>query len=1056
MPLPYTGQHGELNFEEDLIHEGLLKAGWTEVLKNKTVPELIDNWRNIIFERNRAVLNNVPLSDSEMDQMIENVKLMANTPVKANHFINGRPIALKRDSDSPDKIHAGKEVYLDIFSAAEIAGGSSRYQIAEQTYFSTDPKYSDRRGDVTLLINGMPVIHIELKASGVDVSEATDQIIKYAHEGVFTGFMGLVQVFWAITPEDAVYFSNAGNSYKFNPAFFFRWGDRDNNIITNWKELILGENHILSIPEAHKLIGYYAVADTARDELRVCRSYQYSAIRAIVKRTSEQKWGNHDQLGGFVWCTTGGGKTLTSFKAGQLIIDMNLADKVVFVVDRKVLDEQSTAEYNSFARDGEPVSETKSTTELFNKLKTNKLADRLIVTSIQKMAIMCSGKESIGKAELEAIKEKRIVFIIDEAHRSQFGVMHEAVKRTFYTALFFGFTGTPIFPENMHDGEMTTETVFGRCLAIYSLATGIRDENVLGFWPEAVKTYDDYEIRLAVALNECHAKSEKDIKPGTEAYKLFKKLMTKTPMASEFDENGKIKRDSSGRLLKGIEDYLPPSQYNNDEHRQAVVENILQNFGTIAHGEQGTLFHAILATSSIPEAYEYWKLFRAADPDLHVSLLVDPNTNTGSPVTFDKDAALAEVIDKYYNDTFDTKFERSTDPDYANYKTDLTNRLAHKGSHKHIGSDHDKCLDIVIVVDQLLTGFDSQYINVIYLDKVLEADRLIQAISRTNRVYNKEEKPYGIVKFYRRPYTMQRNLKEALKLYCQGDEAGVQVGNLDENVDKMNEVFHSIEKIFAADKISNFERLPKSDESRQKFRKEFHILKTTLRAAILQGFKWTNEYGAKLDFDKKTYDILTMRYGDLPSNAGGGGKGTPKPGFAISTDLSSMEMEKIDSDYLEAQFKIITLKDIEEIEDYMSRQAAAVDEIKKNLALLPQRMQKYGKQVLEDIRSGALVVEEGKTFREYIREYADAAIDKSITEFSSKFGLDKDKFIEVYTETTGTVDSLKLETLEQTVNEESLLDEYGGSLFKAKTKLHKELKDFIENKRADEDTEEVK
>lgn len=1053
MPLPYTGQHGELNFEEDLINEGLLKAGWTEVLKNKTVPQLIDNWRNIIFERNRAVLNNVPLSDSEMAQMVENVKLLANTPVKANHFINGRPVSLKRDSDSPDKIHAGKDVYLDIFSAAEIAGGSSRYQIAEQTYFSTDPKYSDRRGDVTLLINGMPVIHIELKASGVDVSEATDQIIKYAHEGVFTGFMGLVQTFWAITPEDAVYFANAGASHKFNPAFFFRWGDRNNKIITNWKELVLGENHILSIPEAHKLIGYYAVADTARDELRVCRSYQYSAIRAIVKRTSEQKWGNHDQLGGFVWCTTGGGKTLTSFKAGQLIIDMNLADKVVFVVDRKVLDEQSTAEYNSFARDGENVSETRSTTELFTKLKTNKLADRMIVTSIQKMSIMCS-TEKIAKEELDAIKEKRIVFIIDEAHRSQFGVMHEAVKNTFYTALFFGFTGTPIFPENMHDGEMTTETVFGKCLAIYSLATGIRDENVLGFWPEAVKTYSDHEVRLAVALNECKATKVEDILPGTEAYKLFKRLMTKTPMASELDEHGRIKRDSHGKPIKGIEDYLPASQYNNDLHRKAVVENILQNFNTISHGEQGTLFHAILATSSIPEAYEYWKLFRSADPDLHVSLLVDPNTNTGSPIPFDKDAALAEVIDDYYNDTFDTKYVKATDPDYANYKTDLTNRLAHKGAHKHIGNDHDKCLDLVIVVDQLLTGFDSQYINVIYLDKVLEADRLIQAISRTNRVYNKEEKPYGIVKFYRKPYTMQRNLKEALKLYCQGDEAGVQVGNLDENVDKMNETFHNIENIFAAEKINSFERLPKSDERRQKFRKEFHILKTTLRAAILQGFKWTNEYGAKLDFDKKTYDILAMRYSDLPSNKGGG-KGIPKPGFALDTDLSTMEMDKIDSDYLEAQFKIITLQDIEKAEDYMALQAAAVEEIKKNLSLLPQRLQKYAKKVLADIRSGALAVVKGKTFREYIREYADAAIDKAITEYCDKYGLDKKLFKELYYETMGTVNSLKLEALEQTADNDRLLEEFGGSLFGAKSKLHKELKDYIENKRADEDESDV-
>ena len=172
MPLPYTGNKGESNFEADLV-KLLTKAGWEkEILKNKTVPELIDNWRNILFERN---------SDDEMDCVLDVVKLQANTPVKANHFVNGRPLAIKRDLDSPDTQHAGHEVYLDLFSAAEIAGGSSRYQIAEQTYFSTDPQYTDRRGDVTLLINGMPVIHIELKSSGVDVYEASNQIIKYAN-----------------------------------------------------------------------------------------------------------------------------------------------------------------------------------------------------------------------------------------------------------------------------------------------------------------------------------------------------------------------------------------------------------------------------------------------------------------------------------------------------------------------------------------------------------------------------------------------------------------------------------------------------------------------------------------------------------------------------------------------------------------------------------------------------------------------------------------------------------------------------------------------------------
>ena len=1047
MPLPYTGSHGELNFEADVV-ELLTKAGWEkEILKNKTVPELIENWREILFERNRKTLNNVPLSDDEMDRVMDTVRLQANTPVKANHFINGRPIAIKRDLNSPDTQHAGHEVYLDLFSAAEIAGGSSRYQIAEQTYFSTDPQYNDRRGDITLLINGMPVIHMELKASGVDVSEATNQIIKYANEGVWTGFMGLVQVFWAMTPEDAVFFANAGDARNFNSEFFFRWGDRDNNVVKDWRELITGEYHILSIPEAHKLIGYYTVADTAKDVLKVCRSYQYAAIRAIVGRTAKQRWGDHDQLGGFVWCTTGGGKTMTSFKAGQLITDMNLADKVVFVVDRRVLDEQSTDEYNSFQRQGESVCETVTSKDLFNKLRSSKLSDRLIVTSIQKISRINDDADKLRKDELEAIKAKRIVFIVDEAHRSQFGLMHERVKRTFYNALFFGFTGTPIFAENMKPGELTTETVFGECLAVYSLATGIRDGNVLGFWPEAVKTYADKDLKEAVALAECHATSKDDIEVGSDNWKLYRRLTEQTPMASELDEHGQIVRDKNGNYQKGIEDYLPGGQYNNDDHRNRVVDSILANYKTIAFGEYGTLFHGILATESIQEAYEYWKLFRVKAPDLHVTALFDPNINTNSTAVFDKETALADIVDNY-NDMFGTKFNRKSDPKYANFKKDLTSRLAHKEAYKHIGNNHNKVIDIVIVVDQLLTGFDSQWLNVLYLDKVMDTNNIIQAISRTNRVYNSIEKPWGMVKFYRKPYTMRRNLKEALKLYCQGDYTGVEVGNIEENIKTLNETYGKIVDIFSHDKITNFEHLPSSDEDRNMFRKEFFILKSTLRAAILQGLKWNNEYGAKLDFDERTYRILTMRYKDLPSNRGSGGA-TPKPGYVIDTDLSTMEMDKIDAAYLEAQFKIVTMKDIVNIEKD-AKKMAAIHEIETNLGVLSEIQQRYAHQILDDIKSGVLEVVEGKTFLQYIQEYQDKTIRANIHDFAENIGLNEDELYSIYVSTgKNGVDALRLDRLEQTADPDKLKSHYGMSVFKARVKLHQDVKDYIEGRAAD-------
>lgn len=1049
MPLSYTGKNGELNFEKDFI-DTLKKRGWSnEVLYHKTIPELIENWKNIIFERNRTELNNVPLSESEMDRLMDTVREQANSPVKSNIFITGETVPIRRDGDSPDKRKAGQDVFLNLFSPNEIAGGTSKYQIAEQVVFNLEQDTRNRRGDITLLINGMPVIHIELKASGVDISEAANQIKKYIQERKFQGFMSLVQVFWAITPEDALYFANPRTADKMNPSFFFHWADKNNHIIRGWREIIDGEFRILSIPEAHQLIGYYCIADKQKDILKVCRSYQYTAIRAIVNRVAKQKWGDHNQLGGFVWCTTGGGKTMTSFKAGQLIIDRKYADKVVFLVDRKSLDNQSSKEYDSFAPVGREVVKTKSASDLFNKLVSSKSGNEMLLTSIQKISNITDEKEAKRKDELEIIKRKRIVFIVDEAHRSQFGEMHQNVKRTFYNALFVGFTGTPIFPENMREGEMTTESVFGRCLAVYSLATGIRDGNVLGFYPKGVKTYDDITLRTNIAKRESNSESMEDAKKDPQKWKIYRYFTEKAPMATEYDERGNIKKDKNGRNLKGIEDYLPSDQYNKDEHRQEVVKDIISNFDSIANGENGTLFHAILATSSILEAYKYWKLFRDIKPELHVTALFDANVDTNSGEEFAKEEALIKIVENYA-ETFDLDLNWKTDSKCVKFKEDLIARLSHSEPYTKIGNNHDKCLDIVIVVDQLLTGFDSQYVNVLYLDKVLENDNLIQAISRTNRVYDNNEKPLGMVKFFRKIYTMKRNLNEALKLYCQGDYANVQVDDLDENIKTLNKTYKNISDIFAVDCIENFEQLPKSDENRQKFRKEFYRLKSTLRTAMLQGLKWDNEFGKALGFDERIYRILTKRYQDLPSNGGGGG-GRKKPGFDMPTNLSTIEMDKIDAEYLEAQFKVVTLKDISTQEDQLIRQAKAIEEIKKNIGVLPARKQKYARQVLDDVKSGILIVEEGKTFLTYIQEYSDRAIKKMIKDFVGNFGIDAEAFYHLYINTIdGKVDTIKLEEIEKTADIYKAKEYFDiKSILSVRGKLHTELKTFVEEQKAE-------
>ena len=392
-------------FEESLI-KVLSENGWEkEVIKYPTEKDLIKNWANILFENNRSIdrLNDYPLTDGEMQQIIEQIETL-KTPVKLNGFINGKTVTIRRDNKD-DQEHFGKEVSLKIYDRREIAAGTSRYQIVQQPKFSAKSKIlNSRRGDLMLLINGMPVIHIELKKSGTSISQATDQIAKYSHEGVFTGLFSLVQIFVAMTPEETLYFANPGADGKFNPDFYFHWADFYNMPINDWKKIA---SNLLSIPMAHMLIGFYTVADDSDGVLKVMRSYQYYAASKISDRVATNKWEKDGQRGGYIWHTTGSGKTMTSFKSAQLIASSKDADKVIFLIDRIELGTQSLKEYRGFADENQSVQETENTSVLITKLKSSDPADTLIVTSIQKMS-------NISNLLDNSIKLLISLFILDD------------------------------------------------------------------------------------------------------------------------------------------------------------------------------------------------------------------------------------------------------------------------------------------------------------------------------------------------------------------------------------------------------------------------------------------------------------------------------------------------------------------------------------------------------------------------------------------------------------------------------------------------------------------
>jgi len=429
----------EADFEEALISE-LRNKGWGEqdVLKYPTEADLLQNWASILFDNNRDKdrLNDAPLTEGEMQQIIEQIRDL-KTPLKLNGFINGKTVAITRDNPD-DALHLGKEISLKIYDRHEIAAGQSRYQIVQQPKYASQSKMlKDRRGDVVLLINGMPVIHIELKRSAVPVSQAYHQIEKYSAEGVFSGLFSLVQVFVAMNPEETVYFSNPGVDGTFNQDFYFHWADFNNEPINDWKMIT---STLLSIPMAHQLIGFYTVADESDGVLKVMRSYQYYAANKISDKVAKTDWADKNRLGGYIWHTTGSGKTMTSFKSAQLIANSKDADKVVFLMDRIELGTQSLREYQGFAGDSDTVQATENTGVLITKLKSTDPAETLIVSSIQKMSNINEEDGALQSHDIELINDKRIVFIIDEAHRSTFGDMLITIKRTFPSAIFFGFT----------------------------------------------------------------------------------------------------------------------------------------------------------------------------------------------------------------------------------------------------------------------------------------------------------------------------------------------------------------------------------------------------------------------------------------------------------------------------------------------------------------------------------------------------------------------------------------------------------------------------------------
>ena len=607
-----------------------------------------------------------------------------------------------------------------------------------------------------------------------------------------------------------------------------------------------------------------------------------------------------------------------------------------------------------------------------------------------------------------------------------------------------------------------TSTIFGGELHRYVLADGIRDKNVLGFDPRMVQTFKENDVRKQIALAEAKANNVEEAFADEKKREVFNKYMNDVPMAGYENDDGKY--------VKGVEDYLPNSQYIEPEHQNAVVNDICDNWSILSVNKK---FHAIFATSSIPEAIEYYGLFKDKMPSLKVTCLFDPhisnedgeykNTYKGKPVALFKEDGLVKILNDY-NDMFGQDF---TIPTHASFKKDVSLRLAHKEKYSTITRTPEKMLDLLIVVDQMLTGFDSKWVNTLYMDKILQYENLIQAMSRTNRLFKSNEKPYGVIKYYRRPFTMKAYIDEAVKTYSGDKPTVLFVEKLPYNLKKLNVIYMDISEVFKSSGVSDFTKLPNDHAEKAKFAQLFKDFNHHLDAAKLQGFNWEQDIYTfndeetglnetiKLDFGSNDFMALVQRYKELSNgnddeNGNGGSDGDDVP-FDLVGYITEIDTGRIDAAYMNSRFEKY-LKNLHQADITEEQLQASLDELHKSFATLTQDEQKYAEIFLHDVQRGEVVVEDGKTLRDYITEYQYKAKNDQIHSFAVAFGLDEDllKNMMQLNLTEANIDEFgRFDKLKQSVNKaaaKAFLEKIEGKVIippKVNMKVDKILRKFI-------------
>ncbi len=672
----------EAVLEENLIKD-LLSNGYKRI-KFKDENELEKNFKYQLEQHNSEKLllcGVTEFTNNEFDKIM-------------NHLSGGSKF------EKAKKLRAGLDLILDNGEVCYISFINSDkwcqnlFQVSNQI---TILGMYENRYDVTILINGLPLVQIELKRKGMELKEAFNQICRY-HRHSYNGLFQYLQLFVISNGVDTKYFSN---NKELNYKQTFYWTDIENNKYSRLSEFT---EHFLEKCHLSKMITKYIVLNETANALMVLRPYQYYAVEEIIKNVESNAMKN-----GYIWHTTGSGKTLTSFKASQILATHKDIDKVIFCVDRKDLDFNTMKEFESFSPGS--VSSTRNTDQLYKQLKDTKT--RILITTIQKLNNLVRNEKYLKG--MESVKDKRMVFIFDECHRSQFGDSHHRINKYFTNKQFFGFTGTPIFAVNSIEGK-TTQMLFGERLHSYIIKDAIADDNVLGFSVEYLRTFTNKDF---IEEETGRDKDYDDIDvPGINKQEVF---------------------DSEERL-------------------ELIVDHILKihDFKT-----KNRHFTAMFTVSSVKNLIQYYDIFKRKDHNLKIATIftnganedlsdIDGNFDTeGNPVS---QAHSREKLDQYvkdYNKMFGENHDLNRFNGFNAYYVDISKKVK------------ERKIDILLVVDMFLTGFDSVYLNTLYTDKNLRYHGLIQAYSRTNRILN-DLKSFGNIVNFRNLY---KKTNEAIELF---------------------------------------------------------------------------------------------------------------------------------------------------------------------------------------------------------------------------------------------------------------------------------------------------